>query len=170
MKNSHPSCPAVAGKVKPREPLLQTGCAVRRLVPNRASLVEGIQDDIAARRVIETLHELAGRVVGRWRHHLCFEPDGAPGTSAPTCPQPVSPMNLHVLRLRHAMGMRSMGVMSLVLKPTPSPFTVLLNCFGVSISGPFRRRPYFNSFLALDVLECGDWQQAQGTGLRLPPR
>ena len=58
-------------------------------------------------------------------------------------PAPVSPM-IYVLRLG-LRGIRSISFRSVVLIPMPSPWTLLLNSFGVSRSGPLSRRPYFIS-------------------------
>ena len=112
--------------------------------PIGATLVERIQDDIASRRVVKPLHKLAGWVVNDGRITPAADLPEHLEQSA-DLPAPVSPM-ICMCCASARTGMRSIGFMSSVLKPMPSPLTVLLNCCGVSISGPFSRRPYFNCF------------------------
>jgi hypothetical protein len=57
-------------------------------------------------------------------------------------PAPVSPMS-SMCCASACSGIRIISLASVVLKPMPSPLTVLLNSLGVSITGPLSRRPYF---------------------------
>src|SRR5271170_4966523 len=110
-----------------------------RRSPVGAALVQGIEHYVATAFIVEALDELTGRVIDDGRMAACLDLSkqlhdqgclAGPGVAD----------NLDVL-VFGCPRKRSGSLQSSVLIPIPVPCTALLNCFGVTMTGPFNRRP-----------------------------